>query len=88
MYCNCCGAKMHIALPRAVGRDYKCCSMGCYQEMKWRETLSIIGKEYYLDTSNVEYLRNRYNRLCIRKDLSEEELEELVKVENILNTYR
>lgn len=76
---------MHIALPRAVGRDYKCCSMNCVQEMKWRETLSIMGKEYYLDSSNIGYLRNLYSKLSVRKDLSEDELNELVKIEDILN---
>lgn len=26
------------------------CSMRCYYEKQWRETLSIMGKEYYPDS--------------------------------------
>jgi hypothetical protein len=37
---------MYIELPNVLGKDYKCCSMDCVREMQWRETLSIMGKEY------------------------------------------
>ncbi len=47
IFCNACGKEMFIELPKVVGREFKCCSMECIEEMKWRETLSIMGKEYY-----------------------------------------
>jgi hypothetical protein len=47
IYCNACGKRMVEELPRVKGRAFKCCSMQCLIEMEWRETLSILGKEYY-----------------------------------------
>ncbi|MFW9878243.1 MAG: hypothetical protein ACFFG0_34615 [Candidatus Thorarchaeota archaeon] len=47
MYCNCCGTKMFVVPSKAVGREYRCCSLECANEMDWRWTLSILGKEYY-----------------------------------------
>jgi hypothetical protein len=28
---------------------YKVCSVGCVREIRWRDTLSILNKEYYPD---------------------------------------
>lgn len=47
IYCNCCGKEIHAELPKVMGKEFKCCSMECFEEMKWREALSIMGKEYY-----------------------------------------
>jgi hypothetical protein len=46
VYCNCCGRKLEIELPKMMGNLFRCCSIECIQEMNWRETLSIMGKEY------------------------------------------
>ena len=34
-------------MPNALGRFWKVCSYECLEEIKWRETLSSLGKEYY-----------------------------------------
>lgn len=61
VYCNCCGKELHIEIPKMFGRDFKCCSMNCINEMKFRETLSILGKEYYtrddLKINNNEFIK-------------------------------
>lgn len=40
---------MFEELPRVRGGHFKVCSMKCNREMGWRETLSIMGKEYKPD---------------------------------------
>jgi hypothetical protein len=47
VYCNCCGKKLDIELPKMMGRSFKCCSRECIEEMRWRETLSIMGAKYH-----------------------------------------
>lgn len=44
-YCRACGLKMFTT----IGADYSAqvCSKECWSEFKWRETLSIMGKQYY-----------------------------------------
>jgi hypothetical protein len=46
IYCNACGQRMFVEIPRVIGRDFKCCCIECLKEIQWRETLSILGKEY------------------------------------------
>jgi len=46
IYCNACGKKMMEELPRVIGKEFKVCSSDCLQEIRWRETLSIMGEEY------------------------------------------
>ncbi len=49
IFCNACG-KECFSVPHAMmGRDFKVCSIGCIREMQWRDTLSIMGTEYYPD---------------------------------------
>lgn len=48
IFCNACGKEEHRVLP-GMGREYKCCSMRCLNEMYWRGVLSIMNKEYYPD---------------------------------------
>jgi hypothetical protein len=48
LHCNCCGKLLEIEFPRIIGRDFKVCSKECLQEIKWRETLSIMGEKYSL----------------------------------------
>ena len=38
---------METELPNVMGRAV--CSGVCLREMNWRETLSILGKQYYPD---------------------------------------
>jgi hypothetical protein len=50
IFCNCCGKEMDIEFPNVMGGKflgYRVCSTKCIQEIRWRETLSILGKEYY-----------------------------------------
>ena len=54
-YCNACGFVMHIQLPNVIGNKWRVCSLTCLREMEWRETLSIMGSEYYPDPSPYEY---------------------------------
>lgn len=50
-YCNCCGKRMHTSPCNAMiggfQLGYKVCSSECSREMRWRDTLSMMGKEYY-----------------------------------------
>jgi len=48
-YCNACGWRMNKPLPDVMGRTWRCCSLECVREMQWRETLSIMGKQYEPD---------------------------------------
>jgi hypothetical protein len=47
IFCNACGKEIFIEFPKIIGREFKCCSMDCLSEMKWRETISIMNSEYY-----------------------------------------
>lgn len=52
IFCNCCGLEMLIEYSKVLGGSflgYKVCSAKCVREIRWRETLSIMGKEYYPD---------------------------------------
>jgi hypothetical protein len=46
-FCNNCGRKMFSAPCNAIGRRYIVCSTDCHNEMQWKDTLSIMGKDYY-----------------------------------------
>lgn len=46
-FCNCCGEEQFSELPLIIGAKEKVCSMNCLKEFQWRETLSIMGKDYY-----------------------------------------
>jgi len=46
VFCNSCGVEMLTELPDVIGRELRVCSMDCLREMKWRQYLSNIGKEY------------------------------------------
>lgn len=50
MYCNAGGKKLEIELPFAIrcSYGYRVCSLDCASEIEWRDTLSIMNKEYYL----------------------------------------
>lgn len=45
-FCSTCGKEQFSELPKAIGRTFKSCSVTCDREMQWRETLSILGKDY------------------------------------------
>lgn len=52
LFCNACGKEMFCVPFNAMGGKflgYRVCSSKCVREMRWRETLSIMGKEYYTD---------------------------------------
>lgn len=44
-YCQSCGKEMFVAINAAYGAKY--CNQECCDEYHWKETLSIMGKEYY-----------------------------------------
>jgi hypothetical protein len=51
-YCNCCGKEMFCGANNVMGSNFlgwKVCSIGCVREIRWKETLSLLGKEYYPD---------------------------------------
>ena len=52
-FCNCCGKEMHCIWADLLGggptMKWRTCSIKCLREIRWRETLSIMGKEYYPD---------------------------------------
>ena len=43
--CPICGKTMDWM--RGIGREARCCSSHCNEEFLWRQTLAILGKEYY-----------------------------------------
>lgn len=45
-FCNNCGKEQFSEMSKALGREWKCCSMECVKVLDYRETLSIMGKEY------------------------------------------
>lgn len=52
VFCNCCGKELFTQLPSGLMggmTGYKVCSPSCIREMRWREVLSIMNKEYYPD---------------------------------------
>ncbi len=49
IYCNACGAEMNKAFPYVYGQHFKVCSQKCMREIRWRETLSIMGEPYKPD---------------------------------------
>lgn len=51
-FCNCCGKELFVTCCDLLGGKYlgyKVCSMECVREIQWRDTLSIMNKEYYPD---------------------------------------
>lgn len=51
-YCNCCGKEMLCDAPSVMGSRFlgwRVCSPQCVREIRWKETLSILGKEYSPD---------------------------------------
>lgn len=46
-YCNACGKECFIEATAMLGRHWRVCSIECIREAQWRETLSIMGVEYY-----------------------------------------
>jgi hypothetical protein len=50
IFCNACGRAIFCTLP-IIGETYKVCSTECLREIKWRESLSIMGENYYPDPS-------------------------------------
>ena len=52
-FCNACGKEMFCTSPSVMGGSFlgwRVCSSECIREIRWRETLSIMGLEYYPDT--------------------------------------
>lgn len=51
-YCNACGKELFCTINQMMGGKFlggKVCSPTCVREFRWRETLSIMGTEYYPD---------------------------------------
>lgn len=51
-FCNCCGKEMFVPCMGMMGSKFlgwKVCSTECVREIRWKETLSIMNKEYYPD---------------------------------------
>ena len=52
-FCNICGKEMFVNCCEMLGGgrtvNWRVCSIKCIREAQWRETLSIMGKEYYPD---------------------------------------
>ena len=44
-YCRACGKEMLVSVQAPY--KYQVCDEVCWEEFDWRETLSILGKEYY-----------------------------------------
>lgn len=57
-FCSCCGKKQKtVVAGPGVGcykswNSWRTCSRECCEEMEWRTTLSIMGKEYYPKPKN------------------------------------
>jgi hypothetical protein len=45
-FCNICGKEMFVEIASSGSFNGRFCSIECCREFKWRETLSIMGKEY------------------------------------------
>lgn len=52
-FCNCCGKECFCTESGMLGgtrtMPWRICSTECMREIRWRETLSIMNKEYYPD---------------------------------------
>jgi hypothetical protein len=48
-FCTVCGKEQFSQLTGNKFVGAVTCSPACYREFKWRETLAILGKEYYPD---------------------------------------
>lgn len=46
-FCMACGVELQIEIGKLYGG--KTCGRACFREFQWRETLSIMGKEYKPD---------------------------------------
>ena len=46
-YCNNCGKEMFSSPAHGHGREFRTCSRDCYEEIQWKQILSMMGKEYY-----------------------------------------
>ncbi len=53
MYCTVCGGQYAWTVNHGYPKSRTCCKE-CNEEFNWRETLSIMGKEYYPMSSKVE----------------------------------
>lgn len=57
-YCNACGKECFATCSEMMGGGptlkWRVCSSECIKEIRWRETLSIMGKGYYQDPSKRE----------------------------------
>ena len=50
IFCKCCGKEMIIEYSKMLGGKflgYTVCSVDCVTEIRWRDVLSNLGKEYY-----------------------------------------
>ncbi len=46
IFCNACGKEMDIEFNKLVGRNYRVCSQSCYDEINWRDALSMMNEPY------------------------------------------
>ena len=46
LFCNICGKEVEEEYDKIIGRNCKVCSTECLEEFRWRDTLSMLGKEY------------------------------------------
>ncbi len=49
VFCNICGKEIEGKLcgsSSILGKNCKVCSVECLEEYKWRDVLSLLGKEY------------------------------------------
>jgi hypothetical protein len=50
VYCQICGKEFetdfHSASSAGYGKGRPCCSKPCWEELEWRRTLALMGKEY------------------------------------------
>lgn len=56
-FCRTCGIEMFC--PTGANYGAEVCSSKCWNELKWRETLSIMNKEYYPDPRELCELHGR-----------------------------
>lgn len=51
-FCNCCGKEMFCTSNGVMGGQslgWRVCSPACIREIRWRDTLSMLGQDYYPD---------------------------------------
>jgi hypothetical protein len=46
LFCNICGKEIEEEYNQIIGRNCRVCSEECLDEFRWRDTLSMLGKEY------------------------------------------